>query len=87
MTTGKIETGRRGENIAAEYLPRRSAAFGTAVETAVEGKLSRMRKAAREYLAAGAWRSEARQYRFDLVAIDIDRPGDSMTLDHIRGIF
>lgn len=119
---GGVETGRRGERIAAEYLllrgyrivgrnvragryeidlvafdgdclvfvevrTRRSGDFGTAAETASVGKLRRMRKAAREYLAAGGGVSGAGEYRFDLVAIDLDRPGDSMTLEHIRGIF
>ena len=69
-----------------EVKTRRSPAFGEALEAMSREKLRNIRRAARMYLLAGPPESRAREYRFDLVALDCDWASGCLRLNHIRGI-
>jgi putative endonuclease len=119
--TGTLESGARGEIIAAIYLglagyrvlernyrsghleidiiadesdclafievkTRRSASYGSAIESIDRAKLERLRMAARLYLSERAPHRRYSTYRFDLVAIDLDPAEGRMILRHVKGI-
>jgi putative endonuclease len=69
-----------------EVKLRRSASFGGALDAVRPGKLRRIRAAARQYIASTPSARPAREYRFDLVALDVDPRGEGMVLRHLRGI-
>ena len=69
-----------------EVKLRRGASFGGALEAVHAAKLRRLRRAARFYLASVPSARGASEYRFDLVALDVDPAGAGMTLRHVRGI-
>lgn len=76
---------RDGECLAfVEVKTRRSDAFGTAREAVRPEKLARIRRAARGFLAG--LRGYYEEFRFDLVAIDVDTAAGTMMLRHIKGI-
>jgi putative endonuclease len=67
-----------------EVKTRRSDRFGTACEAVGPGKMAHLRRAARCFIAGLHERYD--EFRFDLVAIDIDAADGTMQLRHIRGI-
>ncbi len=69
-----------------EVKMRGSVSYGSAVESIDRRKLSRLRRAARGYLAKRPLRRVYSTYRFDLVAIDIDPKNGTMLLNHLEGI-
>lgn len=69
-----------------EVKTRRYDSFGGALDSVSRSKLRNIRKAARMYLSSASGRAGYEEYRFDLVAIDLDREGDGMTLRHVKGI-
>jgi putative endonuclease len=76
---------RDGECLAfVEVKTRRSDAFGTAREAVHPAKLARIRRAARCFVAG--LRENYAEFRFDLVAIDVDTAAGTMMLRHIKGI-
>lgn len=76
---------RDGECLAfVEVKTRRSDAYGTAREAVHPAKIARIRKAARCYVAG--LRESYAEFRFDLVAIDVDAAAGTMTLRHIKGV-
>jgi len=76
---------RDGECIAfVEVKTRRSDTFGTAREAISRAKFAHLRAAARRFVAG--FRGACAEFRFDLVAIDIDTAGGLMVLRHIKGI-
>ncbi len=78
---------RDGECLAfVEVKTRRSRSFGGAVDAVPPWKVSHIKRAARRYLSGSERRTGIREYRFDLVAIDVDRVESVMMLRHIRGI-
>lgn len=69
-----------------EVKTRRSVSYGSAIESIDRRKLSRLRRAARGYLAERPQKRGYRTFRFDLVAIDIDPKKGTMLLKHLKGI-
>ncbi len=69
-----------------EVKLRRGDRFGGALEAVHPGQLRRLRLAAGRYLAGAPEARGAREYRFDLVALDVDSAGRGMVLRHLRGI-
>ncbi|MCK4350571.1 MAG: YraN family protein [Candidatus Krumholzibacteria bacterium] len=69
-----------------EVKTRRSVSYGSAVESIDRRKLSRLRRAARGYLAENPPQRGYNSYRFDLVAIDLDLKNGTMLLRHLKGI-
>jgi putative endonuclease len=69
-----------------EVKMRRGTAFGGAREAIHPEKLRRLREAARRFLAERPEARRAEEYRFDLVALDVDPGGGGMVLRHLRGI-
>ena len=69
-----------------EVKTRRSGAFGGALESVGRAKLGNIRRAARIYLAGMRKRRDYAEYRFDLIAIDLDDGGDGLILKHVKGI-
>ena len=76
-----------GECVAfVEVKTRRSASFGEAIEAVRPDKMMRLRRAARSFLMNPPPAVRASEYRFDLVALDLDPARGTMVLRHIRGI-
>lgn len=69
-----------------EVKLRRGGAFGGALEAVRRDKLRRLHGAARGYIASTPAARRAGEYRFDLVALDVDPGGAGMVLRHLRGI-
>ena len=69
-----------------EVKARRNDSFGSALESISKSKLRNIRMAARMYLSSAPRRIGYLEYRFDLVAIDLDHNGDGMVLRHVKGI-
>lgn len=69
-----------------EVKTRRNDSFGGALESVSNSKLRNIRTAARVYLSSEPRRIGYLEYRFDLVAIDLDRNGDRLVLRHVKGI-
>jgi putative endonuclease len=69
-----------------EVKMRRSTAYGGAREAVSPQKLRNLRKAARWYLCSAQSAPRADEYRFDLVALDIDRARNIMVVRHLKGI-
>lgn len=69
-----------------EVKTRRGISFGSAAESVDQKKLVRMRRAAKRYLAERPVGRGYGTFRFDLVAIDIDRVKGAMILRHLKGI-
>jgi len=69
-----------------EVKTRRSDSFGDALGSVSHSKLRHIRKAARMYLSSVPRRIGYSEYRFDLIAIDLDRKGDGLVLRHVKGI-
>lgn len=69
-----------------EVKLRRGAPFGGALEAVRPEKLRRLRFAALRYIAGTPGGGGASEYRFDLVALDVDPAGRGMVLRHLRGI-
>jgi putative endonuclease len=67
-----------------EVKTRRSDSCGSAMDSVNGKKLRNLRAAARSFLCESARRY--REYRFDLVAIDVDRAQGTMVLNHLKGI-
>lgn len=77
---------RHGCLVFVEVKTRRSDSFGGALDSVLASKLQRLRRAARIYLSGSARRIGYAEYRFDLVAIDLDRGGRGLVLRHLKGI-
>jgi putative endonuclease len=76
---------RDGECIAfVEVKTRRSDSFGSAREAVSRAKFAHLRAAARCFVSN--FRGRCAEFRFDLVAIDINTAGGVMVLRHIKGI-
>ena len=69
-----------------EVKTRRSNRFGSPAEAVGRDKLLGMRRAAGRYLNGPDSPRGFAEFRIDVVAIEIDRPGDRMTVDHLRGV-
>jgi putative endonuclease len=69
-----------------EVKTRRSDSFGDALESVSHSKLVNMRRAARMYISGAPRRVRYAEYRFDLVAIDLDRGEAGLVLRHLKGI-
>jgi putative endonuclease len=69
-----------------EVKTRRSCRFGSAAEAVGKKKLLGIRRAAGRYLNRPGDRRKFTEIRIDVVAVEIDRPRDRMTLDHLRGV-
>ncbi|HUV37387.1 MAG TPA: YraN family protein [Patescibacteria group bacterium] len=67
-----------------EVKTRRSDTFGTAREAVSPAKLKHLRAAARCFVSG--LRERYAEFRFDLIAIDIDTTGGTMMLRHLKGI-
>lgn len=77
---------RNGCLIFIEVKTRRNDSFGGALESVSNSKLRNIRTTARFYLASAPRGRGYAEYRFDLVAIDLDRKGDGLVLRHVKGI-
>jgi putative endonuclease len=69
-----------------EVKMRRGASFGSALEAVGRDKMRHLRQAARLFLADPPVPLRGRDLRFDLVALDLDTAGGTMTLTHLKGI-
>ncbi len=69
-----------------EVKLRRGDSFGGALEAVSPCKLGRLRRAARMCLASIPAVRLAGEYRFDLVALDVDPGGGGLVLRHLKGI-
>ena len=69
-----------------EVKTRRSRRFGSAAGAVGRDKILGIRRAAGRYLGEGGNRRRYGEFRIDVVAIEIDRPGDRMILEHLRGV-
>jgi putative endonuclease len=76
---------RKGCLVFIEVKTRRDDSFGGALESVSNAKLRNIRRAARIYLS-NMRRLGYDEYRFDLVAIDLDPRGDGLVLRHVKGI-
>jgi len=118
---GNVDTGRLGEEIAADYLrlagydiiaknfrfghleidivardsrctafvevkTRRSSEFGEAVESVGGGKIRNIERAASFFLSRCAPGAGSKEFRIDLIAIDVDIGKGRLVLEHLRGI-
>ena len=78
---------RDGDCVAfVEVKTRRGASFGAAIEAVASEKVRRLRRAARLYLMSPSADTRAHEYRFDLVALDLDPARGGMVLRHLKGI-
>lgn len=77
---------RNGCLVFIEVKTRRYDSFGAALESVSRSKLRNIRMAARIYLSSAPGGAGYEEYRFDLVAIDLDRGGEGMALRHVKGI-
>jgi putative endonuclease len=69
-----------------EVKTRRSNLFGDGA-AAVDGrKMRSMRRTASRLIASGGVGSGASEFRFDVIAIDVERAGEGMRLRHLRGV-
>ena len=69
-----------------EVKTRRSCRFGGPTEAVGRKKLLGIRRAAGRYLNRPGDRRKFTEFRIDVVAVEIDRLRDRMTLDHLRGV-
>ncbi len=69
-----------------EVKTRRNSRFGSAAEAVGREKLLGMRSAAGRYLNRPGGPGRFAESRIDVVAVEIDRPGDRMTVDLLRGV-
>lgn len=64
-----------------EVRTRRGERFGTARQSLTPRKQAKLREVAEHYVQAANWQGP---WRIDLVAIQMDRQGHLMAVDHIR---
>jgi len=69
-----------------EVKTRRSRRFGSPAEAVGREKLLGIRRAAGRYLNRQCGHREFTEFRIDVVAVEIDRPRDRMTVDLLRGV-
>jgi putative endonuclease len=69
-----------------EVKTRRSGSCGSAMDAVNERKLRNLRTGARLFLSKSTGPLRYREYRFDLIAIDLDHGRDRMVLNHLKGI-
>ena len=69
-----------------EVKTRRSCRFGGPTEAVGRKKLLGIRRAAGRYLNRPGDRRKFTEFRIDVVAVELDRLRDRMTLDHLRGV-
>lgn len=69
-----------------EVKTRRSSRFGSPAEAVGRDKLLGIRRVAGRYINRPGSFREFTEFRIDVVAIEIDRPGDRMTVDLLRGV-
>jgi len=69
-----------------EVKLRKSAVFGSALESVLPRQLENIRNAARGYIQDRGGSAGRLMLRIDLVAIDLIREEDSMVLNHLKGI-
>ena len=75
-----------GECLVFVEVTRRSCRFGGPTEAVGRKKLLGIRRAAGRYLNRPGDRRKFTEFRIDVVAVEIDRLRDRMTLDHLRGV-
>lgn len=69
-----------------EVKTRRSNRFGGPADAVGRDKLLGMRRAAGRYINRSGRFREFAEFRIDVVAIELDRPGDRLIVDHLRGV-
>lgn len=69
-----------------EVKTRRSDRFGGGAEAVDRRKIRAMRQAAARLIASDAPVPRAREFRFDVIALDVERGGEGMRLRHLRGV-
>ena len=69
-----------------EVKTRRSSRFGGPAEAVGRDKLLGIRRAAGRYINERGARRDHAEFRVDVIAIEVDRPGDRMTLELLRGV-
>jgi putative endonuclease len=69
-----------------EVKARRSRRFGSPAEAVGKGKLLGIRRAAGRYLNGSGGGRRFTEFRIDVVTIEIDRPRDRMTVNHLKGV-
>jgi putative endonuclease len=69
-----------------EVKTRRCASFGEAIEAVRPDKVRHLRRAARAFLMSPPSTLHASEFRFDLVALDLDPGRGTMLLRHVKGI-
>lgn len=69
-----------------EVKARRSRRFGSPAEAVGKVKLLGIRRAAGRYLNQSGSGRRFTEFRIDVVTVEIDRPRDRMTVDHLRGV-
>ncbi|MBK8048347.1 MAG: YraN family protein [Anaerolineales bacterium] len=65
-----------------EVRTRRGDAFGTALQSITPAKQRKLRTVAGHYLAATGWTGP---WRIDVVAIQLDRQGHLVEIEHVKG--
>ena len=75
---------RQGGLAFVEVKTRKSDTFGSAREAVSRVKFAHLRSAARGFVSD--FRGSCAEFRFDLVAIDVDTTRGTMVLRHIKGI-
>lgn len=65
-----------------EVRTRRGNAFGTALQSITPAKQRKLRTVAGHYLAAAGWTGP---WRIDVVAIQLDRQGHLVEIEHVKG--
>lgn len=64
-----------------EVRTRRGDTFGTALQAITPRKAAKLRQVAEEYVQSHGW---AGPWRIDFVAVQMDRSGRLMAVDHVR---
>jgi putative endonuclease len=69
-----------------EVKTRRTNSYGEAIEAVRQRKIDNIRAAAKHFIASRRFESKLREFRFDLVALDLNFAEDLMMLRHVKGI-
>jgi len=69
-----------------EVKTRRTGRFGGAARAVDREKLLGIRKAAGRYIGSGRSDQAWTEIRIDVATVEIDRPGDRMTVELLRGV-
>ncbi|MDD3642547.1 MAG: YraN family protein [Candidatus Krumholzibacteria bacterium] len=69
-----------------EVKTRRSGRFGGGAEAVDRRKLQSMRRTAALMLASGGTDDGVREFRFDVITVDVEGAGAGLRLRHLRGV-